>query len=73
LTRAATPVGARQLQTGARRANARDSVAAMRTTSARFPGLALTDHEFQVPLDHAEPAGTQITVFAQRRLPARRR
>ena len=28
-------------------------------------GLVLTDHELQVPLDHADPDGEQITVFAR--------
>jgi len=28
-------------------------------------GLLLTEHEFRVPLDHAHPAGEQITVFAR--------
>ncbi len=29
------------------------------------PGLVLTEHEFQVPLDHADPGGEQIAVFAR--------
>ncbi|MGH3323307.1 MAG: alpha/beta fold hydrolase [Streptomyces sp.] len=29
------------------------------------PGLILTEHEFRVPLDHAEPDGERITVFAR--------
>lgn len=29
------------------------------------PGLVLTEHEFQVPLDHARPDGERITVFAR--------
>jgi pimeloyl-ACP methyl ester carboxylesterase len=29
------------------------------------PGLALTEHEFEVPLDHAAPGGEQISVFAR--------
>jgi pimeloyl-ACP methyl ester carboxylesterase len=28
-------------------------------------GLVLTDHELEVPLDHAQPAGERITVFAR--------
>jgi pimeloyl-ACP methyl ester carboxylesterase len=28
-------------------------------------GLILTEHEFDVPLDHAQPAGQRITVFAR--------
>ena len=31
---------------------------------ALAPGLVLTEHEFQVPLDHAAPDAEQITVFA---------
>jgi pimeloyl-ACP methyl ester carboxylesterase len=29
------------------------------------PGLVLTEHEFSVPLDHGEPDGERITVFAR--------
>ena len=28
-------------------------------------GLVLEDHELQVPLDHADPLGEQITIFAR--------
>ena len=35
------------------------------TVVARVPGLVLTEHEFSVPLDHADPGGEQITVFAR--------
>jgi len=31
----------------------------------RTPGLVLTEHEFEVPLDHAQPHGERITVFAR--------
>ncbi|MEV4756858.1 alpha/beta fold hydrolase [Micromonospora sp. NPDC049559] len=31
----------------------------------RQPGTVVTDHHFQVPLDHAEPAGEQIEVYAR--------
>jgi pimeloyl-ACP methyl ester carboxylesterase len=31
----------------------------------RHPGTILTDHHFEVPLDHANPGGRQITVFAR--------
>ncbi|MGV4981589.1 alpha/beta fold hydrolase [Streptomyces sp. NRAIS4] len=31
----------------------------------RLPGLAVTDHTFTVPLDHADPAGASIRVFAR--------
>lgn len=34
-------------------------------TSVRVPGLVLTEHEFRVPLDHADPGGERITVFAR--------
>ncbi len=34
-------------------------------TTYRIPGLVLTDHEFNVPLDHAAPEGEQISVFAR--------
>ena len=30
-----------------------------------LPGLVLEDHELSVPLDHAEPDGEQITLFAR--------
>jgi len=31
----------------------------------RIPGLILTDHQFLVPLDHDQPDGERITVFAR--------
>jgi pimeloyl-ACP methyl ester carboxylesterase len=34
-------------------------------TTITTPGLVLTEHEFQVPLDHARPDGETITVFAR--------
>jgi pimeloyl-ACP methyl ester carboxylesterase len=34
-------------------------------TSFAVPGRVLVDHELQVPLDHADPRGEQITVFAR--------
>ena len=34
-------------------------------TSYQIPGLVLTEHEFRVPLDHAQLQGEQITVFAR--------
>ena len=37
----------------------------MRSTTYRVPGLVLTDHELEVPLDHGRPDGEQITVFAR--------
>ena len=33
--------------------------------SFRHPGTMLTDHVFTVPLDHADPAGPKIEVFAR--------
>jgi pimeloyl-ACP methyl ester carboxylesterase len=35
------------------------------TATVRTRGLVLTEHEFKVPLDHAEPDGRRITVFAR--------
>jgi pimeloyl-ACP methyl ester carboxylesterase len=35
------------------------------SSTAKIPGLVLTDHEFQIPLDHARPDGPAITVFAR--------
>jgi pimeloyl-ACP methyl ester carboxylesterase len=37
----------------------------MRTTTHSIPGLVLTDHWFDLPLDHGETAGEQIAVFAR--------
>jgi pimeloyl-ACP methyl ester carboxylesterase len=34
-------------------------------TVAHLPGLVLVDREFRVPLDHAQPDGELITVFAR--------
>ncbi|GGM38943.1 alpha/beta fold hydrolase [Dactylosporangium sucinum] len=34
-------------------------------TSFHHPGTVLTDHTFEVPLDHQDPAGERITVFAR--------
>lgn len=34
-------------------------------TTHTIPGLALTDHTFTIPLDHARPGGDQIQVFAR--------
>jgi pimeloyl-ACP methyl ester carboxylesterase len=33
--------------------------------SVAIPGLRLVEHEFAVPLDHADPAGERISVFAR--------
>jgi pimeloyl-ACP methyl ester carboxylesterase len=35
------------------------------TPTYRSPGLVLTEHEFDVPLDHGAPTGERITVFAR--------
>lgn len=49
-------------------------VRGMRVATHRLPGMVLTDHEFQVPLDHAWPDGRAITVFAREVVaPARER
>jgi pimeloyl-ACP methyl ester carboxylesterase len=34
-------------------------------TTIKTPGLILTEHEFEVPLDHASPDGEKLTVFAR--------
>ena len=31
----------------------------------RQPGTVVTEHAIEVPLDHADPSGAQITVFAR--------
>ncbi len=35
------------------------------TATHRIPGLLLTDHEFQIPIDHTQPDGACLTVFAR--------
>jgi len=35
------------------------------TSTHRIPGLMLTDHEFQIPIDHSQPDGARLTVFAR--------
>jgi pimeloyl-ACP methyl ester carboxylesterase len=37
----------------------------MITATHHIPGLTLTDHTFNLPLDHTRPDGTQIEVFAR--------
>ncbi len=37
----------------------------LRSVTLHVPGLVLVEHELQVPLDHADPAGASITVFAR--------
>ena len=34
-------------------------------TEVRAAGLVLVEHELEVPLDHADPAGERITIFAR--------
>jgi len=45
----------------------------MRTQTARLPGLLLTDHEVEMPLDHDAPDGPTITVFAREVVAPRKR
>jgi pimeloyl-ACP methyl ester carboxylesterase len=45
----------------------------VRGTVSRLPGLVLTDHEVEVPLDHAVPDGERITVFAREVVAPRKR
>ncbi len=44
----------------------------MKSLTHRIPGLVLTDHLFTVPLDHAQPNGDQIEVFAREVVAANR-
>ena len=37
----------------------------MSAAPTRLPGLVVSDHEFSVPLDHGDPGGERITVFAR--------
>jgi pimeloyl-ACP methyl ester carboxylesterase len=37
----------------------------MRDGTHRLPGLVLTEHRFAVPVDHADPGGERLTVFAR--------
>ena len=37
----------------------------MRLATHRFPGYVLSEHRFDVPLDHARPDGERISVFAR--------
>lgn len=37
----------------------------MRLATHRFPGYALAEHRFDVPLDHTRPDGQRISVFAR--------
>jgi pimeloyl-ACP methyl ester carboxylesterase len=45
----------------------------MRGSTYRLPGLVVTDHEVAVPLDHADPDGEQITVYAREVVAPRKR
>ncbi len=37
----------------------------MRLGTYRAPGLVLTEHEFEVPVDHEQPGSRKLTVFAR--------
>ena len=45
----------------------------MRIGGSRLPGLLLSEHEVTVPLDHDDPAGEQIQVYARELVAPRRR
>lgn len=45
----------------------------MRLSTHRLPGLLVTEHEVAVPLDHADPAGEQISVYARELVAPRKR
>ncbi len=42
------------------------------TATFRQPGLVLTDHHFEVPLDHADPGGATIRLYAREVVATRR-
>lgn len=44
----------------------------MRTSEHRRPGLVLRDHVVEVPLDHSDPAGERIEVYAREVVAAER-
>src|SRR4051812_5043207 len=55
-----------QPRTGALvRARAGAMIASAMATTYRPPGLVVVEHEFDVPLDHSQPDGDQISVFAR--------
>jgi pimeloyl-ACP methyl ester carboxylesterase len=37
----------------------------MSATTTRLPGMIVTEHTFRMPLDHADPDGERLTVFAR--------
>lgn len=43
------------------------------SAGVRLPGLHVTDHEVEVPLDHADPHGETLTVFAREVVAPRKR
>jgi pimeloyl-ACP methyl ester carboxylesterase len=45
----------------------------MRLGTHRLPGLLVTEHEVDVPLDHDDPAGERITVYARELVAPRKR
>jgi pimeloyl-ACP methyl ester carboxylesterase len=45
----------------------------MRGATHRLPGLVLTEHRVEVPLDHADPGGEQLTLFAREVVSPRKR
>ena len=45
----------------------------MRLATSRLPGLLVTEHEVTVPLDHGDPGGEQITVYARELVAPRKR
>ena len=45
----------------------------MRGASHRLPGLVLTEHRFDVPLDHAQPNGETLSIYAREVVSAKNR
>jgi len=45
----------------------------MRLGTSRLPGLLVTEHEVTVPLDHGDPGGERISVYARELVATRKR
>ena len=54
-------------------ANADPNEQASRRERYTLPGMVVTNHHFEVPLDHADPAGESISIFARELVAKERR
>lgn len=45
----------------------------MRLATSRLPGLVVTEHEVTVPLEHGDPGGERISVYARELVASRKR